>query len=150
MSKGKKIIITCSALVLAFLATVCIIICRRISDTWNFGELYLEKVAISYFEPSAEIPSIGFFPRWQDIRTQEAADNFITRYGINLPEIDFETEMFIVSFGSELEYFRYVLSAPGGAEGRGVYNIHTSFRREIPDNIIIVYRTSRISGSLIG
>ena len=112
----------------------------------RFVEIELEKFAISYFEPSDETPEVRFRPHWYTINNQERADRLAARYALDLPEIDFEREMFVVALGSKIERLDYDENAPAGCMCRSG-SWHTAFAffvQDEPENVVVVYRTEKI------
>jgi hypothetical protein len=105
----------------------------------RFVEIELEEVAFSYFEPSEHIrPVIG--AHWDIIGIQERANTIACQFDLILPNIDFETEMFIVSMGSELERLDFDLNDPRYRE-RGEFIGFPVFSRNFTYDLIVVYRT---------
>ena len=108
----------------------------------RFVEIELEEVAFSYFEPSEHIHTV-LGRHWFEITTPGAAENLAMRYGLILPDIDFEIEMFVVSMGSELEFLDYDLNEPTYRE-RGKYIGFPVFSRDRVYDLIVVYRADRV------
>lgn len=68
----------------------------------SYSEIHLSK-STSFFDDSAEHD----FAYWGCIDSNELLDNFEKRYAVDLLQIDFEKEMYIVSYNADLLYMDY-------------------------------------------
>ena len=82
------------------------------------------------------------YPYWATKTTLESKIAFQEAYDIQLPEIDFEKEMFLVSYGSAIVQMDYNLREPT-LKTKGKYVGFTQFDETVSD-CIFVYRTSLI------
>ena len=108
----------------------------------QFVELELEQVAFSYFEPTGDIPAVRGVG-WDVLVTQNCARDLAQRFDLVLPDIDLETEMFIVSFGSELKRLDFDLNEPRYRR-LGEFIGFPVFSRNYTYDLIVVYRTDKI------
>lgn len=79
-------------------------------------------------------------PYWVSITNQEQWTNIENKFNWNLPNIDFEKEMFIIAYGSELKGLRYNIKEPT-FKTRGKYIGFPQFKQEKSENVVFVYRT---------
>lgn len=147
-NKGRKMLLLCMAVLVV---TISLFLAFP-HDGWlgllinppRFVEIELEKVALIYFEPSDDTPEVRFRPHWWLVGTKESADDLAMRYALDLPNIDFEKNMFVVAFGSKIERLDYDENEPAGSRPSGVHIGYTLFAHEEPENIIVVYKAEKI------
>ena len=82
-------------------------------------------------------------PYWVSITSKEVSEKFEAKYNLGLPNIDYEKEMFIISFGSELECIKYNVKEPS-FRSRGKYIGFAYFANEKQEGVMFVYTTSRV------
>ena len=82
-------------------------------------------------------------PYWMCITDREQFERITKKYNWDLPDIDFGTEMYIISYGSELENLRYNLKE-STYKTRGKYIGFPYFKQEDSENEVFIYRTSLI------
>lgn len=115
---------------------VCVVLYKAI-DLWiyrgGFQDVYLKQVAHQNIDMSKNQK-----PYWVSITTQPQSEFFKKRYRLELPDIDFKTEMFILSFGSELESLKYNVRDKRFLT-RKKYLAFPHFQREDSINIVYIY-----------
>ena len=82
-------------------------------------------------------------PYWMSITSREQVEYIIKDFNWDLPDIDFGKEMFIISYGSELENLRYNLKEPV-FKTQGKYIGFPYFKQEKSEDIVFIYRTTSV------
>lgn len=82
-------------------------------------------------------------PYWMSIDSREQVEDIIKKFNWDLPDIDFGKEMFIISYGSELENLGYNLKE-STFKTRGKYIGFPCFKQEKSGNMVFIYRTTFI------
>ncbi len=111
---------------------------EKIQYQRGYQEVSLQKIADSVFDMS-ERP----IPYWTSVTSQEHAENNIKSLISDLPDIDFEKEMLVISYGAELESLKYNLKE-SIFKSRGKYIGFPYFRHEKSENLVFVYRAPLI------
>ena len=79
-------------------------------------------------------------PYWISITNRGQVEEIKKKFNWDLPDIDFAKEMFVISYGSELEMFRYNLKE-STFKTRGKYIGFPHFKHEKSQNTVFIYRT---------
>ena len=111
---------------------------NKIQYQYGYLDVNLHEIANYTFDMSKRSYSC-----WMSITSREQVENILYKTNWDLPDIDFENEMFIISYGSELENRRYNLKE-ATFETRGKYIGFPYFKQEKPTDVAFVYRTSFI------
>lgn len=111
---------------------------NKIQYQQNYRDVNLYKITNYNFDMSKR-PD----PYWMSITNKEQIEDIIKKFNWNLPDIDFGKEMFIISYGSELESLRYNLKE-STFKTRGKYIGFPDFKQEKSENVVFIYRTSFI------
>lgn len=128
-------------IIAAIIIVITVISYNLISKTQyqqNYQDVNLYKIKNYTFDMSKR-PN----PYWTNITNRQQAEDIKKRFNWDLPDIDFEKEMFIISYGSELESLRYNLKE-STFKTRGKYIGFPYFKQENSENAVFIYQTGFI------
>lgn len=113
----------------------------RLFTKWQyqhgFQELSLRLVSAEKFT----VPGENCY--WLTINTPEQVNNIKTSYNITIPSINFEKQMLLFAYGSELDRFTYNTNEQTYSS-RGKYIGFPYFKNKEPSDNIYIYITDKV------
>lgn len=104
----------------------------------NYLEISLKLCCKEYFDMSKRQN-----PFWFPVRTNSEATFTERDYSLQLPDINYEDQMLILSFGCELNSLQYNKNDPK-YKARGQYVGLPIFSDVLSDSIVYIYKTAKL------
>lgn len=135
---NKKAVLVIGFIMVAIVSTVT----YRAVDRWqyknSFQTVNLKQMSCQYFDMTKKQT-----PFWIYINNRQQYATIQKIYNLELPETDFEKEMLIISFGSQLESLKFNSKEPS-YKTRKKYIGFPCFKQENSINAVYVYVTEKI------
>ncbi len=132
---GKQIIWTLVGIITIVITVIGYNLINKAQYQQNYQDINLYKIK-DYNLDMSKRP----IPYWESITNQEQVENIEKKFNLKLPDIDFGKEMFIISYGSELESLRYNFKE-ATFKARGKYIGFPYFKQKNSENMVFIYRS---------